>query len=113
MTLIADPLPLVHDASGVIRIGGTRVSLESFVAVYEADGSVAQLAEAFPDLTLADIHATLAYLLRHRQEIEEYLTKRRRHARATKERLQQDFPEACQQPHPDLKEPGEPKQADG
>ncbi|MFP3939437.1 MAG: DUF433 domain-containing protein [Thermoanaerobaculia bacterium] len=100
-TLTADPLPLSQDASGVIRIGGTRVSLDSFVAAYEAGASARYLAEAFPDLSLPDIHATIAYLLRHPEEVAEYVATRRREARAAEARFREEFPEAYGRLHPD------------
>ena len=92
--LQADPLPLVRDASGVIRVAGTRVSLDSIVAGYETGASIPELAEAFPDLTLPDIHTSIAYYLRHRPEIEEYLETRRREAREVERRIQREFPES-------------------
>lgn len=88
-----DPLPLSRDSAGVIRIAGTRVSLDSLMALYDAGASIQDLAEAFPDLTLADIHASIAYVLRHREEIDRYLEERRREATRVKVRIRWDFPE--------------------
>lgn len=99
-TLKSDPLPLARDARGVIRIGGTRVSLESLVASYEAGGSTQELAEAFPDLSLYDIHSTIAYYLKHREEVEEYIAVRRRAAEETEARLQEEFPDAYRRLRP-------------
>jgi uncharacterized protein (DUF433 family) len=95
--LEADPLPLSQDPAGVIRIAGTRVSLESIVVLYDDGASVPELAQAFPDLSLPDIHAAIAYLLRHREEVEAYLEERRRQARAAEERLRAEFPEVYQE----------------
>ncbi len=92
--LQADPLPLARDTSGVIRIAGTRVSLDSIVAVYDSGASIPELAEAFPDLSLPDLHASIAYYLRHRQEVEQYLQNRRREASAVEQRIRREFPEA-------------------
>lgn len=92
--LDVEPLPFSRDPSGVIRIAGTRVSLESVVAVYEQGMSIPHLAEAFPDLTLADLHATISYYLRHREDVETYIEGRRREAAETEELLRRDFPEA-------------------
>lgn len=94
LNLHADPLPLARDSSGVIRVGGTRVSLDSLVAAYEGGASIPKLSEAFPDLTLPDIHGAIAYYLRHRAEVEGYLEGRRREAGEIEERIRRDFPEA-------------------
>lgn len=93
LQLQSDPLPLARDSAGVIRIGGTRVSLDSVVATYQTGASIQELAEAFPDLDLSDLHASIAYYLRHRQEIEQYLDARRRAAQEVEQEIRRDFPE--------------------
>ncbi len=105
--LKADPLPLSRDRTGVIRVAGTRVSLDSLVSAYEQGASIPELTEAFPDLTLPDIHASIAYYLRHRGEVARYLDARRREARAVEERLRRDFPEACRSGQETDPEPSE------
>jgi uncharacterized protein (DUF433 family) len=93
LELVPDPLPLSRDSAGVIRVAGTRVSLESVVSWYEAGSSVADLAGAFPDLGLSDIHASIAYYLRHREGVERYIEERRRQAREAEQRIRLEFPE--------------------
>lgn len=92
--LRADPLPLSRDTAGVIRIGGTRVSLDSLVAAYEQGASMRDLTTAFPDLALSDIYASIAYYLRHEADVETYLAERRRQAKEVEERLRSEFPDA-------------------
>jgi uncharacterized protein (DUF433 family) len=96
--LSADPLPLVMDEAGVIRIGGTRVSLDSLLASYLQGASVDELTAGFPDLALHEIHASIAYYHRHRDEIEEYLASRRREAETIEARIRDEFPEAYRRP---------------
>lgn len=93
LRLEADPLPLSRDSAGVIRIAGTRVSLESIVVLYKQGASVQELAEAFPDSTLPDLHAAIAYYLRHRQEIKVYIEERQRKATEARERIRAEFPD--------------------
>ena len=100
LRLQADPLPLARDASGVIRVGGTRVSLESLVVAFEQGASVPELAQAFPDLALPDLHTSIAYYLRHREEVERYLEERRRAAKQAEEELRRGFPGAYRRVHP-------------
>ncbi len=50
--------------------------------------------EAFPDLSPSDIHASIAYYLNHRQEVEEYVAQRQREANAVEARIREEFPEA-------------------
>lgn len=99
MSLQTDPLPLRADEHGSIRIGHTRVLLELVIRAYQSGLSAEQLAERFDTLELADIHAVLAYYLRHRAEVEDYL--RRRQAEAEEIRRQI---EAAQPPRPTREE---------
>ena len=68
-----DAIPLAVDAHGTIRVGGTRVTLDSIVRAYQSGETVEQIAEDFSALQLADVHAAIFYYLRHRAEVEEYL----------------------------------------
>jgi len=75
MTLLisGEPVPLRTDEVGIVRVGKTRVSLESIVYDYNSGATAEQIAFDFPTLDLADIHAVIAYYLRHRGEVEQYL----------------------------------------
>ena len=70
------------------------MSLESLVTAYRGGASVAELADAFPDLSEFDIHASIAYYLKHREEIEAYLEERRREAEAVEAQIRERFPES-------------------
>jgi uncharacterized protein (DUF433 family) len=53
------------------RIAGTRIKVEQVVIWHEQMGmSPADIASRWPHLTLADIHAALAYYHDHRDEID-------------------------------------------
>ena len=69
-----DPTPLRIDETGVVRVGDTRVLLELVVNAADAGASAEEIVERYPSLDLADVHATLAYILRHRSEIDAYMT---------------------------------------
>lgn len=80
MTLQAEPLPLHEDASGTIRVGGTRVTLDSVVYAYESGESPEEIRENFPSLTLAHVYGALTYYHQHREEVRRYLDRRERQA---------------------------------
>ncbi len=75
MTLVleADVLPLNADPQGVVRVSGTRVTLDTLVGFYRQGYSAEQLHASFPTVPLADVHAVVAYYLRHREAVEAYL----------------------------------------
>lgn len=59
------------DSSGVARVDGTRMKVVHVVKEMLARAaSVDQLREAFPDLSLAQIHAALAYYYDHQAQID-------------------------------------------
>ena len=84
MTLIiqADPVPLAADATGTIRVANTRVTLDTIVQHFRGGATAEELTERFPVLSAADIHAVLAYYLRHRDEVDSYLAEQARQAEA-------------------------------
>ena len=70
-------LPLHRDAGGMIRVGVTRVTLESVLNAYLEGESAEGIVERFPTLDLADVHATIAWFLRNRAEAELHLAQSR------------------------------------
>lgn len=86
MSLIvsADPVPLRTDADGVVRVGQTRVPLDTVVTVFDLGASPEEIVQQFPALDLADVYATVGYYLRHRDEVTDYLRERRGRAEAVR-----------------------------
>lgn len=74
------PLPLQPEAvpldlyeGKVYRIRGTRVPLQTVIEAFGSGMSAEGIADAFPSLALPDVYAVIAYYLRHRSEVDEYL----------------------------------------
>ena len=87
--------PLRLDKGGVVRVGRTRVTLDSVLAAYLEGESAEGVVERFPTLDLADVHATIAWFLRHRAEAEEYLAEGRRAERAARAETKRRTPSAA------------------
>ena len=64
--------PLRQDAHGVIRVGQTRVTLESVISLFELGASAEEIALRCDVLDLHDVYATLSFYLGHQQEIRQY-----------------------------------------
>jgi uncharacterized protein (DUF433 family) len=77
-TLIAEPLPLSIDKHGTVRVGGTRVTLETVISVYEQGETAEAIARYYPSLQLSDIQTVLRYYHQHREEVAAYLEEVRR-----------------------------------
>ncbi len=81
-----DPTPLKTDEHGVVRVGGTRVTLDQVVGPFLQGVTAEEIAMRYSSLDLADVYATIAHYLRHREEIDRYLVQQRQaaeEARAT------------------------------
>jgi uncharacterized protein (DUF433 family) len=70
------PVPLKVDASGVIRVGGTRVTLDALIAAFGAGATAEEIAQRYPSADLGDVYAVIAYYLRHHSEVNAYLDQR-------------------------------------
>src|SRR5205085_1839470 len=78
LVVTAEPVPLVTDADGVVRVGSTRVTLDTVVAAFREGMTAEGIAEQYPSLRLADIYSVIGYFLGHREEVDSYLRDRQR-----------------------------------
>ncbi len=87
LTKPAPPPPFAEDSQGVVRIGGTRVSLETVISAFKSGSSCEEIVFQFPCLGLADVYSTINYYLSHQSEIEDYLDERGQSAAKIREKL--------------------------
>lgn len=73
MELIIDPLPMAVDEDSMVRIAGTRITLDTIVGAYKRGDTPDEILDGFPSLSLADIHTVIAYYLRHREMVDAYI----------------------------------------
>jgi uncharacterized protein (DUF433 family) len=66
-------VPLRVDAHGTIRIGRTRVTLETVVGTFEQGRTPEEICEDFDTLRVADIYAVIAYYLSNREAVDAYI----------------------------------------
>ncbi len=80
MSVAPEPMPLSADADGVIRVGNTRVTLDTVVGAFQ-DGMTAEgIVEQYSSLALEDVYWVIGYYLRHRGQVEGYLEQRQARA---------------------------------
>jgi uncharacterized protein (DUF433 family) len=94
LTVAAEPAPIRVERDGTARIGGTRVTLDTIVAVYDGGATPSEIAERFPSLGLADVYAVLSYVLRHRSEVDAYLREREQRAQRARAHSESRRPQA-------------------
>jgi uncharacterized protein (DUF433 family) len=88
-----EPIPLSTDADRVIRIAGTRVTLDTVIDTFLTGASPEEIAQDFPVLRLDDLYAVLTYYLRHREEVNVYLRERRARAEAIRREIEAHSPQ--------------------
>jgi len=76
VTLASEPSVLRMDETGTIRIGATRVTLDTMVAAFHAGQTAEQFVQDYPSLDLGDVYAAIGYYLRHRDVLDPYLRDR-------------------------------------
>ena len=84
-------LPLTADANGVIKIAGSRVTLDTVVRAFIRGATAEEIAQQYPSINLADIYATISYYLQNRAEVEKYLEQRKKFAKTVREKNEQRF----------------------
>jgi uncharacterized protein (DUF433 family) len=71
-------IPLRKDEFGLIRVVGSRVTLDTIIHTFKAGASAEEVLDQYPSLTLPDVYMVIGYYLRHRNEVETYLAERAR-----------------------------------
>ena len=89
--LVTEPVPLYADEDGAVRVGGTRVTLDSVVAAFRLGETAEGIVERYPALRLADVYQVLGYYLLHRDAVEAYIAGREREAARLRETFEADF----------------------
>lgn len=92
LPLHADHPPLRVDEGGAVRVGNSRVSLDLLVERYENGMSPEDMVRAYDTLILADVHAVIAYYLRHRDEVRAYLKRRAEEAETLRSKIEAERP---------------------
>ncbi len=91
LPLTAAPLPLDTGADGVVRVGGTRVTLDTVVEAFQEGLTPEEIQQQYPSLGLADVYAAVTYYLHHREEVETYLAERTRRRQAVRQQVESRF----------------------
>ena len=90
LAAVTEKIPVEKDMDGVIRVGNTRVTLETLVSAFNSGSTAEEIVYQFPVLNLADVYAVITYYLRNRDAVEKYLNTRMQLAEQVKRRNQEN-----------------------
>lgn len=85
-------VPLQADEHGVIRVSGTRVTLEVLIMRFQQGVTPEAIHERFDVVPLNDIYAVIAYYLAHRDELDIYLEQRENEAQHLRQKWESQHP---------------------
>lgn len=69
-------IKLTKTKAGVLRIGKTRVSLDSVIIAFNQGATPEQIVYDFDTLSLSEVYAAISYYLQNRETVDLYLSKR-------------------------------------
>jgi uncharacterized protein (DUF433 family) len=91
MSQATTTVPLSQDQAGVLRVTGTRVSLDSVIHAFNEGSTPEEIAQQYPTLNLKDVYAVVSYYLQNQDEVERYLAQRRAERREQKNEIEARF----------------------
>ena len=71
---------LLTHSEDVIRIGSTRVTVDSVIMAFLGGAAAEEIALQYPALDLADVYSVIGYYLRQKDKMDIYLEQRRKQA---------------------------------
>ena len=74
---IANTVPLTMNEAGVLRVTGTRVSLDSIIYAFNEGETPEEIVQQYPTLDLKDVYAVISHYLQNQDEVEGYLEQRK------------------------------------
>jgi uncharacterized protein (DUF433 family) len=92
LTIQTDPVPLRADENGVLRVGDSQVLLDVVIHQFNNGAEPEAIVHGYSTLKLADVYDVIAYYLRHRGEIDDYLRARRQEAQKLREEIEAKQP---------------------
>jgi uncharacterized protein (DUF433 family) len=91
MVIATDVIPMEPDTAGVVRVGGTRVTLDTIIAAFKDGATAEEIVHQYPSLALADVYSVIGHYLRRTEEVEAYLQQRKVQADAVRKQNEMRF----------------------
>lgn len=91
LSFATEVIPLQAGADGVVRVGKTRVTLDTVLAAFSDGATAEEIVQQYPSLNLADVYQVIGYYLRRPSEVEEYLQQRKAQAEAVRKQNESRF----------------------
>lgn len=90
---VAVDVPLRTDEGGVIRVGQTRVTLQTVITDFHQGASPEEIVHHYPALELPDVYLVVGYYLQHREDVDAYVQQQRQRATQARQDYQAHHPQ--------------------
>lgn len=80
IAILAESPPLTVNPDGVVKVRGTRVTLDTVTFVFKQGATAEEIVHRYPSLKLGDVYASIAFYLNHQEDVEDYLKQRQQQA---------------------------------
>jgi uncharacterized protein (DUF433 family) len=91
---VLERVPIHTDSDGVVRVAGTRVTLDTIVDAFDAGATAEEIAQQYSSVPLVDVYSVITYYLRHKPEVDAYLKHREEQAERVRDEVERRFPSA-------------------
>ncbi len=88
---VTENIPLQTDSAGVVRVGGTRVTLDTVISAFRDGATAEEIVQQYPALNLADVYHVIGYYLRRTPDVDAYLQKRQSNAEVSRKQNEARF----------------------
>ena len=89
---VAPPPPLRELENGAIRVGDTRVSLDSVIYQFNQGRSAEDIVRSFPALKLRDVYAVIAYYLDNQETVDAYVKRQEEKGEKIRREIESSYP---------------------
>lgn len=94
LSLQTKPVPLTTNEHGVMRVGSTRVSLDTVIFAFKQGSTPEEIVADYSTLDLPDVYAVITYYLQNEAEVEDYLQQRQTQRDEVRREMETRFPQA-------------------
>ncbi len=94
LSLQTKPVPLTTDEHGVMRVGDTRVSLDTVIFAFKQGSTPEEIVADYSTLDLSEVYAVISYYLQNQPEVEDYLQQRQAQRDEVRREMETRFPQA-------------------
>ncbi|WP_103670248.1 DUF433 domain-containing protein [Pseudanabaena sp. BC1403] len=91
LTIAVEAAPLETDFDGVVRVGKTRITLDTVVTAFLEGATVEEIGAQYTSLELSDIYSAIGYYLKHKVEVDAYLVERQLKSSLIRQEVEQRF----------------------